>query len=868
MKRVLIVLILLFSISSVAGLVKVEPSPSQVDVCEGKDFVVDISISGVNGVSGFQFDLSYNQNVLEVIDVDEGGFLSRNNLDNVYWIPPDLSTLGIIRSVACVRQSEVDFVNGDGVLATVSFRVKDITSFPVTSQFVISNIKISDNESQPLDNSKQDGAVTVIDDSCGDCTDGETQNCGTDVGECEYGTQTCQNGVWGDCIGGVDPSPELYDGLDNNCNNLIDDCAGYSSLDCKTSNGCNGTRRCVSGYWSSTCEISGYYCDSDCDGDKECVNDPCPECDCIHGQIESCYSANTSTMGVGNCKAGIQSCSDGEWGDCIGEITPVDEVCDNKDNDCDGTVDEGCECVTGTTQSCGIDTGECKKGIQTCTNGTWDSCVGSVSPVDEICDGKDNDCDGSSDEELGSTPCGLGVCEHTVDNCILGIPQECDPLENASVEVCDGVLDEDCDGSVDEGCNCTIGDSRDCTANNTCAGEQNCINGTWDECITNLNYCDTDCNETWECVDEECFNCTECIEKMTCGEYGPCVDNVKSRNCTVKNKCTNEEYDIVSTTSCGEPPGPTPTCQESWVCSAWGGCEPEGLRRRSCLDSNTCGTTVYKPSELETCLYTGNCNDGLMNGDEQGVDCGGSCSLPCANITLDAPKLIIFANPISAEILDNYLFEVNIENIGEKEARNVEVVVNGWADGRETILSLSPGMKTKKGFLLSLPGDPYVSSVDVQLIQDGSLLLKESIPVSLSVPEYSFKLNKDPQTGKLYQVLIVDNRNKEKRKIGVEFSVSKGKETYFIDTDRKYEVGANQVYHRVDYLQLENLPAGEYEVESSFYEQGKKIKEVSSPMILEGEEKSGFSLGYLFYLIIIALVAVSGYVFYVTYKKR
>ena len=81
-----------------------------------------------------------------------------------------------------------------------------------------------------------------------------------------------------------------------------------------------------------------------------------------------------------------------------------------------------------------------------------------------------------------------------------------------------------------------------------------------------------------------------------------------------------------------------------------------------------------------------------------------------------------------------------------------------------------------------------------------------------------------------------DNRDKPEREIGVEFSLNKDKETYFIDTDRKYEVGENQLYHRVDYLQLENLPAGEYEVESSFYEEGKKVKEVSSPMVLEGDK--------------------------------
>jgi len=69
-----------------------------------------------------------------------------------------------------------------------------------------------------------------IDDDCdgeideGCCTPGETQSCGTDVGICEFGVQTCQeNGSWGPCAGGVEPLTEIcYNNIDEDCDGVVD----------------------------------------------------------------------------------------------------------------------------------------------------------------------------------------------------------------------------------------------------------------------------------------------------------------------------------------------------------------------------------------------------------------------------------------------------------------------------------------------------------------------------------------------------------------------------------------------------------------------------------------------------------------------
>lgn len=59
------------------------------------------------------------------------------------------------------------------------------------------------------------------------------------------------------------------------------------------------------------------------------------------------------------------------------------------------------ECTEGATMPCGAtDAGECALGTQTCTAGTWGACVGEVPPVAEVCDAKDNNCNGLTDEQL------------------------------------------------------------------------------------------------------------------------------------------------------------------------------------------------------------------------------------------------------------------------------------------------------------------------------------------------------------------------------------------------------------------------------------------------------------------------------------
>jgi hypothetical protein len=254
------------------------------------------------------------------------------------------------------------------------------------------------------------------------------------------------------CPPGHTPMPEICNGVNDDCDENIDedvvqelfvdaDGDGYGHDDmtvpgCDLVDGlsprggdCDDAEPAVNPGVTETCNGM----DDDCNG----ATDDGIACGCTHGDTLPCGppdgSGGIETRGL--CEAGIQTCSNGSYGGCVGDIWPAagGETCDGtSDEDCDDKVDElvhsGCwadgdgdgfatanAAMTFTCTTCGAG----RTAIQpTAGNVDCNDSNASVKPgAAEVCNGTDDDCDTSIDDGIVAT------CSNDVlTTCVSGSP--------------------------------------------------------------------------------------------------------------------------------------------------------------------------------------------------------------------------------------------------------------------------------------------------------------------------------------------------------------------------------------------------------------------------------------------------------------
>jgi hypothetical protein len=356
-------------------------------------------------------------------------------------------------------------------------------------------VEICDGEDNDCDGAIDDGAsgasVWYLD------ADRDGYGGGTTVSACAQPTGYVANDD--DCDDALSTAypgaPERCDGEDNDCNGVVDDgsvvtATWYADGD--------GDGFGAAGTSVTTCSPpSGYVLDDrDCDdavasvfpGAAEVCDGVDQDCD---GVIDDAASdallwyldTDGDSYGTGSS---VRACAQpsgyapvpGDCNDALASVSPsAVEVCNGVDDDCDGTPDDAAIDATTWYRDADRDGyGNDDFARLSCTQPTGfvadgtdciDASAVSYPGAPELCDGLDNDCDGTVDDgAAGATVWyrdadgdGYGSPSLTQSGCAqpagyVSLSGDCDDtrvsVSPIGVEVCDG-LDNDCDTSIDEG---------------------------------------------------------------------------------------------------------------------------------------------------------------------------------------------------------------------------------------------------------------------------------------------------------------------------------------------------------------------------------------------------------------------------------